>query len=66
MNLIESLYEHEDLSSDDGINAICDKIKNLNVSTLKMVLKQASWDIFHCNVFFNSKRIQPTLVWKSY
>lgn len=32
MNLIESLYEDEDLSTDDGIEAICEKIKNLNVS----------------------------------
>lgn len=32
MNIIESLYENEDLSTDDGIEAICEKIKNLNVS----------------------------------
>lgn len=32
MNIIESLYEDEDLSTDEGIEAICEKIKNLNVS----------------------------------
>lgn len=34
MNIIESLYEDEDLATDDGIEAICKKIKNLNVSHL--------------------------------
>lgn len=34
MNLIDSLYENEDLSTDEGIEGICEKIKNLNVSKL--------------------------------
>lgn len=36
MNAIESLYENEDLSTDEGIEAICEKIKNLNVSIIHM------------------------------
>lgn len=32
MNIIETLYENEDLSTDEGIEAICEKINNLNVS----------------------------------
>lgn len=32
MNIIDTLYDNEDLSTDDGIEAICEKIKNLNVS----------------------------------
>lgn len=34
MNIIESLYEDEDLATDEGIETICEKIKNLNVSQL--------------------------------
>lgn len=34
MNLIESISENEDLSTDEGIEAICEKIRNLNVSQI--------------------------------
>ncbi|XP_055299578.1 conserved oligomeric Golgi complex subunit 4 [Sitodiplosis mosellana] len=30
MNIIDTLYDNEDLSTDEGIEAICEKIKNLN------------------------------------
>lgn len=32
MNLNEILYSHVDLSTDDGVNAVREKIQNLNVS----------------------------------
>lgn len=32
MNLIESLFENEDLLTDEGIEAICEKIKQKDVS----------------------------------
>lgn len=32
MNIIDTLYENEDMSTDESIDAICEKIKNLNVS----------------------------------
>lgn len=34
MTTIDLLYENEDLSTDEGIEAICEKIKYLNVSEL--------------------------------
>lgn len=36
MNIIETLYENEDLSTDKGIDAICEKIKCLNVSNIEL------------------------------
>lgn len=32
MNIIDTLYDNADLSTDEGIDAICKKIQNLNVS----------------------------------
>lgn len=34
MNIIDTLYDNEDLSTDEGIETICEKIKNLNVSQI--------------------------------
>lgn len=38
MNIIETLYDNEDLSTEEGIEAICGKIKNLNVSRTQIRL----------------------------
>lgn len=69
MNLIESLYEDEDLSSDEGINAICEKIKNLNVSTWFEFIdpnwKESNQVPFVSHSFLISKRIQRMSAWKS-
>lgn len=35
MTAIDSLYENEDLSTDEGVEAVCEKIKALNVSVHK-------------------------------
>lgn len=36
MNLIDSLCENEDLLTDEGIEAICEKIKQKDVSDLAL------------------------------
>lgn len=38
MNIVETLYDNEDLSTDVGIEAICEKIRNLNVSLTQIHL----------------------------
>lgn len=37
MNIIDTLYDNEDLSTDQGIEAICKKITDLNVSIDKIM-----------------------------
>lgn len=46
MNIIDTLYENEDLSTDEGIEAICEKIKNLNVSSGNSIFRSNSMFIF--------------------
>lgn len=57
MNMIDTLYEDENLSTNDGIDAICEKINNLNVSLIKYI----SWVADLCAAFFNSSFV---FVWK--
>lgn len=50
MNIIDTLYEDENLSTNDGVDAICEKINNLNVSLIKYI----SWVADLGAAFFNS------------
>lgn len=37
MNIIDTLYDDGDLTTDEGIDAICEKIKSLNVSKVCII-----------------------------